>query len=199
MARSLHQGERPSLLLCPHMPIDRNEIHWFPMRVANHRELRVRDELKRLNIEHYLPLKWGQRLWGGHMRRVQVPALNIIFVHSSKEEITKQKMFNAELAYLRYKMNSCHDSDTQAEVMVVPDREMNNFMFVTQRAGDNVNYLTYTDFLDKESRRVRIVDGDFMGAEGVIKRIKKDRCVVVTIKGLAAVALQIPFENLEFI
>ena len=138
MARSLYQVERPSPLLCLFMPIDRTEIHWFPMRVANHRELRIRAELQRLNIEHYLPLKWGRRLYGGHFNRVQVPALNLIFVHSSQEDITRQKMFNKELAYLRYKMNKCHDEDSPPEIMTVSDREMNNFMLVTQKADAQV-------------------------------------------------------------
>ena len=38
--------ERPSPLSPDKMAIDRNAVYWFPMRVANHRELRVRDELK---------------------------------------------------------------------------------------------------------------------------------------------------------
>lgn len=159
----------------------------------------MRDELQRLEIEHYLPLKWGRRLYGGHFKRVQVPALNLIFVHSSQEEITHQKMFNRELAYLRYKMNRCHDDESVSDIMTVSEREMKNFMLVTQQSDAPIEYLTYTDFLDKESRHVRVVDGDFVGVEGVIKRIKKDRCVVVTIKGLAAVALQIPFSQLEFV
>ncbi len=169
------------------------------MRVANHRELRVRDELQRLEIEHFLPVKWGQRTYGGHLRRVQVPALNMVFVHSTQQEITRQKMFNQELSYLRYKMNTCHSGETKSEIMTVSDREMNNFMHVAQHGDDRVEYLEYTDFIDKEGKKVRIVDGDFAGVEGEIKRIRKDRVVVVCIRGVAAVALQIPFNQLEFI
>ena len=106
------------------------------MRVANHRELRVRDELQRLEIEHFLPVKWGQRTYGGHLRRVQVPLLNMIFVHSSQEEITRQKMYNAELSYMRYKMNVSHEEATLSEVIIVPDREMNNFIRATLHGDD---------------------------------------------------------------
>ena len=169
------------------------------MRVACHRELRVRDELQRLSIEHFLPLKWSQRSYGGHSRRVQVPAINYIFVHASQQAITDLKMFNKELAYLRYKMNTCHEESVPAEIMTVSDRDMDNFMLVTRHSDDRLDFLTYTDFFEKEGRKVRIVDGDFMGVEGEIKRIKKDRCVVVSIRGIAAVALQVPFDQLEFI
>lgn len=175
-------------------------MYWFPLRVANHRELRVRDELIRLGIEHYLPVKWGQRTYGGHIRRVEVPALNMIFVHATQEEITNQKMFNIELAYLRYKMNFVNDGEeAHAEIMTVPDREMDAFIKVTRHPDARLQYLVYTDFLDKEGRKVKVIDGDFAGVEGQIKRIRKDRCVVVCIRGIAAVALQIPFEQLEFI
>lgn len=169
------------------------------MRVANHRELRVRDELQRLEIEHFLPVKWGQRTYGGHLRRVQVPALNMVFVHSTQQEITRQKMFNQELSYMRYKMNTCHGGETKSEIMIVSDREMDNFMHVAQFTDDRVEYLEYTDFIDKEGKKVRIIDGDFAGVEGEIKRIRKDRVVVVCIRGIAAVALQIPFNQLEFL
>jgi hypothetical protein len=172
------------------------------MRVAYHHELRIRDELIRLGVEHYLPLKWEQRTYAGHLRRVRVPALNIIFVHHIQEGITKMKMYNAELAYLRYikvAPPSIKNADNFREIVTVPDREMNSFIQATQIDDDRVCYLTYSDFLDKEGRKVRVSAGDFMGVEGEIKRIKKNRCVVVCLRGIAAVAIQVPFENLEFI
>ena len=169
------------------MAIDQTVVQWFPMRVAYHREFQVRDELQRLSVEHFLPLKWSLRTYGGHLRRVQVPALNYIFVHSSQQVITDLKMYNKELANMRYKMNVHHDGSVPADIMTISDKEMNNFMLATQHADHQLKYLTY------------IIDGVFAGVEGEIKRIKKDRCVVVTIRGIAAVALQVPFDQLEFI
>jgi len=181
------------------MPIDRTQTHWFPLRVAYHRELRVRDELKRLSVEHYLPLMWTQRNIGGHTKRLQVPALNLIFVHASQQEITDLKMYNSELSCLRYKMDVCHDHDSASEIMIVPDHDMKCFMLATRRMDERVHYLTYSDFLDKKGRKVQVVDGDFAGVEGEIKRIKKDRVVVVCLRGIAAVSVQIPFNQLKFI
>ena len=90
-------------------------------------------------------------------------------------------------------------SDAVSEVMTVPDREMDSFIKATQNADDRLQYLVYSDFLDKAGRKVRVIDGDFSGVEGEIKRIHKDRVVVVCIRGIAAVAIQIPFSQLEFI
>ena len=142
---------------------------------------------------------WTQRTIGGHTKRLQVPALNLIFVRGSQQQITELKMYNKELACLRYKMNACNGSDASAEIMTVPDHDMHCFMLATRKTDERVQYLTYSDFLDKAGKKVQVVDGDFAGVEGEIKRIKKDRVVVVILKGITAVSVQIPFNQLKFI
>lgn len=94
---------------------------------------------------------------------------------------------------------SIKSADNYREIVTVPDREMNSFIQATKIDDERVSYLTYSDFLDKEGRKVRVAAGDFMGVEGEIKRIKKNRCVVVCLRGIAAVAIQVPFDQLEFI
>ena len=42
---------------------------------------------------------------------------------------------------------------------------------------------------EKPGQRVRVVDGDFAGVEGIIKRVKKNKRVVVQIEHVAAVAI----------
>ena len=73
--------------------------------------------------------------------------------------------------------------------MIVPDNEMYNFMRVASMQDDSVMFLDYKDFIGKEGRRVRINEGTFAGVEGVIKRIKKNKHVVVQVEGVAAVAI----------
>jgi transcription antitermination factor NusG len=50
-------------------------------------------------------------------------------------------------------------------------------------------FLDYKEFIGKEGRRVRINEGAFAGVEGVIKRIKRNKHVVVQIEGVTAVAI----------
>ena len=45
------------------------------------------------------------------------------------------------------------------------------------------------DFAGRPSKRVKVVAGDFTGIEGVIKRVKRNKCVVVQIEGVVAVAI----------
>ena len=50
-------------------------------------------------------------------------------------------------------------------------------------------YLKCTNFLEKVGQRVKVTNGYFAGVEGVIKRIKNNRRVVVQINVVAAVAI----------
>lgn len=153
-------------------------------------ELKVKAELDRLKVENYLPMACMQVEQDGEKRREMVPAIhNLIFVHESQQEITRLKMFNKKCTAMQYMIHRPSVVSDRSEIIVVPDVQMDNFIRVTSVMSDDLVYLKYTDFLDKVSQRVRVIEGNFAGAEGVIKRIKKDRVVVVLVKGVAAVAI----------
>ena len=66
--------------------------------------------------------------------------------------------------------------------------------------ADRLMFLDYAAVSEKVGRRVIITDGDFAGVEGVVKRIKKNRHVVVELDGLTAVAIAfVPPAFLRFI
>ncbi|MBO4454894.1 MAG: KOW motif-containing protein [Bacteroidales bacterium] len=71
---------------------------------------------------------------------------------------------------------------------VVPDREIEIFRIVTQAAQSGLEFLDGNPEKYKVGDLVRVTDGPFKGAEGYVKRIKKDRRLVVIISGVAAVA-----------
>lgn len=147
-----------------------------------------------------MPMRYKIVMCGSDRVRKLVPAIsNLIFVNSTRETLTRLKTDDKILEPLRYMMRRPVENEGRAEIIVVPDRQMENFMNVCRRVDDErVQYLRYEPFLDKPGRRVRIVDGNFAGIEGVIKRIKKNKQIVVTIPGIAAVTLNsIPYTWLE--
>ena len=83
----------------------------------------------------------------------------------------------------------------------IDDEEMRLFMFVTSAdRGRNLHYFGENDSAIKTGQRVRVIDGIYKGAEGYIKRIKKDRKLIVSVSGVAVVAVSyIPKEYLEII
>ncbi len=162
---------------------------WFPMRVTYQREMQLKQHLDALQIENYIPMRHQIVDTREGKRRKLLPAINnLIFVHSTQQQLTHLKMTRSEFDPLRYMMKPKEETEGW-EIMQVPDRQMEQFIRVASAAEDKVQFLDYDDYLRKVGKRVKIVDGDFAGVEGVIKRIRKNKYVVVQIEGVAAVAI----------
>ena len=170
------------------------------MRVTYQRELKMKSQLDELGIENFVPMQYEVNNQGGRSKYELVPAIhNLIFVRSTQENLTLLKMTREGLAPLRYMMKPAADGNGQ-EIIRVPDRQMEDFIRVASAGHDKVRFLEYGDFLTQPGRRVRVTDGYFAGVEGVIKRIKNNKHVVVQIDGVAAVAIAyIPRQSLQAI
>ena len=152
-------------------------LEWFPMRVTYHRELKMKSFFDSLGIESFVPMRYDVVETKEGRRRMLVSAIhNLIFVHSTRETLTHLKMTRKEFEPLRYMMRTIKSDGGSTSIIRVPDHEMENFMRVASAESDNVIFL-------------RINEGTFAGVEGVIKRIKKNKHVVVQIEGVAAVAI----------
>ena len=165
---------------------------WFPMRVTYQREMKVKAELDRLGIENFVPMRYKvverQNDGDTELRRVLVPAINnLIFVRSTQERLSELKQTNEVLEPLRYMMD--RTAAQEHAIMMVADREMENFMRVASRTDDSVMFLDNETVVGKEGKRVEIMGGAFEGVTGVIRRVKRCKRVVVEIEGVASVAI----------
>ena len=153
---------------------------WFPMRVTYSREMKVKDELGRLGIECFVPMTY-------RLVDVESEINNLVFVRSSQERISSLKAANEVLEPLRYMMD--HTAGRKPEIMTVPDRQMENFLRVASKSDDSVMLLNENTIIGKVGKRVRIMGGQFEGVEGVIRRVKRCKRVVVALDGLLSVAI----------
>ena len=172
------------------VPLLRSERAWYPMRVTYGREVKVKEALDNLGIENFLPMHYELVDPGdGNKKRMLVPAIhNLIFIHDSREDITLLKTTRREFQPLRYITK--HFAESVADsILTVPETQMRNFMRVASVQDDSVMFLDNSDYLNRVGRRVLITEGYFAGVEGVVKRIKKNKHVVVQLEGLAAVAV----------
>ena len=164
-------------------------ILWFPMRVTYSRELKMKAELDRLEIENFLPMTY--KLFDAdtaNPHRELVPAINnLIFVRSSKDRISTLKSTNVVLQPLRYIMD--RTAQQAHTIMTVPDAQMQNFMRVASMTDDSVMFLNDETVVGKEGKRVLITGGIFNGVTGVIRRVKRCKRVIVELDGLATVAI----------
>ena len=158
------------------------------MRVTYNRELKVKEHLDTINVENFIPLHYEIVGKGNDRKRKLVPAVhNLIFIRSTKQQLTNLKQSVKELEPLRFIVRT--NLDGNSEILRIPDKQMENFMRVASIQDDSVMFLQPGDYINKIGRRVLITEGIFAGVEGVIKRFKNNRHVVVQMEGLAAVAI----------
>ena len=165
---------------------------WFPMRVTYQREMKVKTELDRLEIENFIPMTYqfteSRKQGDTELRRELVPAINnLIFVHSTQERISELKVSNELLEPLRYMIDQT--AGEAHTIMTVPDKQMENFMRVASVTDDSVMFLDETTIVGKEGKRVEIMGGPFEGVTGVIRRVKRCKRVVVELEGITCVAI----------
>ena len=163
---------------------------WFPMRVTYSREMKVKGEFERLEIENFVPMTYRvvEKQNESDFQRELVPAIsNLIFVKSTQEKITELKRTNEVLEPLRYMLD--YTNGDGPVIMTVGEREMENFMRVASKTDDSVMFLDENTIVGKEGKRVKIMGGAFEGVEGMIRRVKRCKRVVVEIEGVMSVAI----------
>ena len=164
---------------------------WYPMRVTYNRQLRVKANLDRLGVENFLPMRDHTERRNGRIRHCRRPAIsNLIFVRSTMERITKLKHTDPVSALMRYMTRRPVDRpDAPAEILTVPEREMDNFIKATAGPESEYTYLRPDELRGHEHGRVLICSGPFAGVEGTIKRIHGTRHVVIELSNLGGLAI----------
>ena len=176
------------------------DIHWYPMRVTYGRQMILKEHLEKDKIEYFLPMRYDIVDHNGERSRELVPAVtNLIFIHSSQDELTHMKMYKRYYEPLRdIARESVFESKT--EIITLPDSSLENFMKVAKEPNDNVEYLETGDYVTNAlGKKVTVIKGPFAGVKGVIKRIKRNKRVVVQLEGIIAAAISfVPSDNLLF-
>ena len=144
-----------------------NELHWYALKVYFRRHAMLIADLREHGTEYFSPEK-------------VIPSL--LFVRCSPDYI---KQFGSE----HWQQSRIYREPGSRRPAAIPDREMEVFRFVVTAGEQGLTLLGDDRPEYHQGDRVRVTDGPFKGAEGHIKRIKKDRRVVVAISGVVAVAI----------
>lgn len=164
-----------------------NTIVWFAMSAPYRRELIAKEYLDRKNIECFVPMTEALvERRNGTKSRQMVPAVhNLIFVHTTKENI---KTLKQGTNFLQYRTRP---EDGKNVPIIVPDSQMRQFIAITQAKNESITYLRPEEVDIKKGTRVRVHGGVFDGTEGHFVKLqgKRSRRVVLLIEGITAVAL----------
>ena len=154
---------------------------WYAIRVTFNREMKVKDDLDLRGIDSFIPMKYVMTTRRGRRVKKLVPSIhNLIFFHI-EPSLMKEYKANTRLP-IRYIMNPA-----TKKPVVVPDKEMQNFIAVAGTYEEQLEYIVPKPGQFTRGDRVRILGGPFEGAEGILKRVKGDSRVVVSVLGLVAI------------
>ena len=114
----------------------------------------------------------------------------IFFIHCPLEWLTEFKKSHLT-DFMIY-------ADPSGKPAPIRDREMESFIMVTSVSYDQDIEILEPKLQYAQGDLVRVTDGIYKGATGVVKRIKKDRKLLIAINGVAVVAIShIPMQYLE--
>ena len=171
-------------------PIVSDAIHWYPMRVTYQRVKAIKALLDADQIENYLPMRWEwQETTDGQRRLRHLPVIaSMIFVRDTRDRIMALKQMPG-YEPMRFYTRPSVTVKNRREIFPIPDKQMEDFIRVASSNDERVVFLEDTDYLRAVGQRVRVAEGEFAGIEGVVKRIKSNKCVVVRLEGIATVAI----------
>ena len=133
-------------------------------------------------------------------RRVPMVS-SLMFFHAPQEQIKQVEGFLYDPEGFLPPKGFIYKTPDWHSYAVIPPRQMEIFRLVTESGDTGLEFFSddaTTHY--KKGDKVRVTDGPLKGAEGYIKRIRKDRRLLVCIEGIIAVATSyIPPENLEII
>ena len=156
---------------------DQDVERWYAMKVYYNRMTPLWQRLTVDGIDYFIPSMIS----------------SLLFVRAIVEYVRRfEDGYHGRLWVYRDLLNGGYSA--------IPDREMEVFIFVCTAGQQGLSYLGDDRPEYHQGDQVRVTDGMFKGAEGYIKRIKKDRRLVVSVRGVAAVATTyIPPQFLETI
>ena len=152
-------------------------VRWYAIKVYYNRMEQLREQLAVDGIRFFIPSMVS----------------SLLFVQASNDYLMQfEEGYRGRLWVYRDLLTG--------KPSAIPEREMEVFIFVCTAGQQGLSYLGEDKPEYHKGDRVRVTDGVFKGAEGYVKRIKKDRRLVVSIRGVVAVATSyIPPQFLEII
>ena len=172
---------------------------WFVLRAIFKKELVVRDALRKVGLRCYVPLRYRVETQRERKVRRLVPAITeLVFVRGTEEQVKEAKSRLRETCYW---LTRPVQGQQRGEKVVVNDRDMDNFIRVTEQSEREVTYFRPDEVSLAKGDHIRIHGGAFDGVEGVLIKVKgkREKKLVVSIPDLAVAAVSIKPDVVEVV
>ena len=184
-----------------------SEVHWYPMHIRHssaQKAFNVRQYLYEKGFTTYLRLEHSEQIQNGKLHEVVKPVFsNLIFIQGKKKILRLLKNIDSNLTSLQFMTKTKRDRYEKSVILSVPDKDMQNFI-ESETRDDPYNqrqHWQYDDAHAKPGRKVRIINGPFVGITGEIKNYKSHRVVLIKIEGtgVANIITKVSKNDLEFL
>lgn len=164
-------------------PVTDDTAHWFASKMFRYDVNKISQTVKRLSDDVYMPVIKDVKKVNHKIVERERSLCQLIFFKCNMKQIKEinEALRNHIMIYTTI-------TKAGRQPSVIPDHEMRMFRIITSTGNEDLQYFTDNLAKFREGQRVRVIAGEFEGAEGTIVRIKKDRRLVVTITGICAVA-----------
>lgn len=173
--------------------MEESQVHWYAIRAFWNKTQPLVREAQQAGWRTYVAVKTMESIENGKLEyREDALVPSLFFVRSTEAWVKafKQLHFHELMVYT---------TAGGTAPAVIRDQEMETFILVTS-AGNNAADLEVLEPKPQYAQGdlVRVTEGIYKGATGIVKRIRKDRKLLVAISGVAVVAVShIPLVYLE--
>lgn len=203
------------------------EDHWYAVKVFYNKVFRMEDILSGMGLETYLAVRKVQLKGAEHLaaaRRLalsdqdhqpdpryiregpviyeRVPLVNsLVFVKASARLILEVERRLKEDTIGGSPIGFIYRKADFKEYATIPEAQMTSFRLITESGMSGLDFFANDEMTRyRKGARVRVTGGPLKGAEGYIRRIRKNNRLLVCVEGVIAVATSyIPTEWLEII
>ena len=171
---------------------------WYVIGSLNRQnELKIRDAFRKDGKECFVPLRYELVKVKGKKERQMVPAIpGMVFIKEfdALEKMKEYFLHRKERVFLKKSTFS-----NREDYLVVSDHDMENFMAITEKAGERITYYEPGEIQLRPGDRIRVNGGLYDGREGVIMRVKGKRRkqLVVSIPGVLIASVEMEPDLVE--
>lgn len=166
----------------PELAESEPECHWYAFKSFYNRVKPFKSALEAAGYQVFVPMKMAETRQDGVEMRKMVPAIASLFFVRCSEAFARQLKLGYNDALMYYPEPGTN------KPAAIKDKEMEMFMFVCKIPDGKAEFFNEDCLQGYVGQKVRVIGGIYKGAEGYIKRIKKDRRLLVRIEGVAVVA-----------
>ncbi|MBO7610392.1 MAG: UpxY family transcription antiterminator [Muribaculaceae bacterium] len=162
---------------------------WFALRATYGREDIASKCLLNHGVYSYIAKRYVKRRIGNKTRLILKSLIpNMVFAYATDNQAKQLVRHTPELSFLEFYYNRLDcNADGFNPPLVIPEREMENFILATCSHNEHLLLVTPERCHYRNGDSVRVADGLFRGVEGRVARVAGQQRVVIELTGIGLV------------